>query len=226
MEKESKRKLQNSDNILVERWPGGIPRDLCEPIQAGRVWKPKVSRYKVPEILTTCKEAREAAKDVYKLSFEKELRGRTIWVNFMRDTIVFEDAYALAVFQGMVGVSGAHRAVGKFHGKIPPEKTVMEKKLRHLVVYDLLDKHLIELLSRFQSLERIVLQKGAIYSGVGPGIRYLVGYEDTTHLESELMERWSKLKTLPELESGDAMDMLHEYWDTHTIPVSMISLHF
>jgi hypothetical protein len=166
----------------------------------------------VPAILTTCKEAREAAKDVYKLSFEKELGGRKIWVNFTRDTIVFEDAYALAVFRGMVGVSGAHRAVGKFLGEIPPETTVMEKELRDLVVCDLLDKHLIELLSRFQSLERIVLQKEAIYSGASPCIRYLVGCEDTTHLESELMERWSKLKTLPELESGDEMDMLHEYW--------------
>jgi hypothetical protein len=62
------------------------------------VYKSNVNKNKVPIVLITCKEAREAAKATYSLTFEKELAGKNIWVNFSRDTIVFEDARALAWF--------------------------------------------------------------------------------------------------------------------------------
>ena len=49
----------------------------------------------------TCQEARQAAKDTYRLSFEKELGGKKIWVDFSRDTVVFEGTYALVIFHGL-----------------------------------------------------------------------------------------------------------------------------
>jgi hypothetical protein len=60
------------------------------------VYKSNVNKKKVPIILITCKEAREAAEATYRLIFGKELAGKYIWVGFSRDTIVFEDTGALA----------------------------------------------------------------------------------------------------------------------------------
>ena len=60
------------------------------------VYKSNVNKNKVPIILITCKEAREAAEATYRLTFGKELAGKNIWVGFSRDTIVFEDSGALA----------------------------------------------------------------------------------------------------------------------------------
>jgi hypothetical protein len=60
------------------------------------VYKSNVNKNKVPIIIITCKEAREAAEATYRLTFGKELAGKNIWVGFSRDTIVFEDSGALA----------------------------------------------------------------------------------------------------------------------------------
>ena len=60
------------------------------------VYKSNVNKNKVPIIILTCKEAREAAEATYRLTFGKELAGKNIWVGFSRDTIVFEDSGALA----------------------------------------------------------------------------------------------------------------------------------
>jgi len=60
------------------------------------IYKSNVNKNKVPIILITRKEAREVAKATYRLTFEKELAGKNIWVGFSRDTIVFEDTGTLA----------------------------------------------------------------------------------------------------------------------------------
>jgi hypothetical protein len=59
--------------------------------------RPKVCLHKVPSLLHTNREAREAVtitKKRYFLCFEKELNGKPVYIDLSDDCVFFEDDYA------------------------------------------------------------------------------------------------------------------------------------
>jgi hypothetical protein len=127
-EKEPKKittqKYRQSDHILASHTNQTIA--IRGRITRKGVYKSNVNKNKVPIILITCKEAREAAKATYRLTFEKELAGKKIWVEFSQDTIVFEDTGALAVFHGLIEGSGSWGKLGDLVQTLPQETTIIE----------------------------------------------------------------------------------------------------
>lgn len=169
-------------------------------------------KHKVPNILITCKESREAAQERYRLCFEKELDGQKIWIDFSRDTIFFEDFYAFSAFYG--NEQPWKMLNGRPHEKfnnLPRDTTIMEKELQFLITGNVLVKETFDVLSRFRSLQKVILQDGSRYS--------------VEQLEADLMDRWSKLERLPQLEQWNKNDLYAKYRSESGDDVSLISLH-
>jgi hypothetical protein len=172
----------------------------------------RAAKHKVPNILITCKESREAAQERYCLCFEKELDGQKIWIDFSRDTIFFENFYAFSAFYGneQPWKILSERPHGKFNN-LPRDTTIMEKELQFLITGNVLGKETFDVLSRFQSLQKVILQEGSGY--------------DVEQLKADLMARWSKLERLPQLEQWGRNDLHAKYCSEPGDDVSLISLH-
>jgi benzoyl-CoA reductase/2-hydroxyglutaryl-CoA dehydratase subunit BcrC/BadD/HgdB len=171
-----------------------------------------VNKHEVPTILSVCKESREVAKDTYRLCFKKELEGKKIWVDFFRDTVIFRDLFALLAFYGFEKPSETEDNLEELKSNLPQETTVMEKELRFLIIGSSLGKPLIEVLSRFQSLQKVLLEKKSMWTA---GFRRkFLGYDNLDHLESEMMDRWSALEGLPYLEQWDEKDLRGTFWES------------
>jgi hypothetical protein len=199
---------RNEDN---EKDPTGELRRARKVRKQNQSWgswcRTRALQHQVPTIFTICKESRETAKETYHLCFEKELDGQKIWVDFSRDTIFFVDFYA---FQAFYGIEQPWKTEDReMSNNILPDTAIMEKELQVLVAGSVLCKEVVKVLSRFHSLQKLILQLGSLYN--------------VDRLQSDLTKSWSKLERLPQLEQWDKKDLREKYFIQNE-EVSMISL--
>ena len=157
---------------------------------------------------------------IYRLCFEKELHGKPIWIDFRRDVLAFENASALFAFYGF-----RHPQVSQYVVKperlaraLPKDKTPVEMGIKELAINSPLTKQIIEILSRFQSLEKVLLAKQVgyrAYRGSAGADQYFNGFVDSSELREEMIARWAESQVAPEVDERDQRSMcvrLYRSW--------------
>jgi hypothetical protein len=148
----------NSDSYSTNKNEDDYPR---QPIglreeSLKTFYKFKTTRYIVPSILRTNKESREVGNSIYHMSFERELGGSAIWVDFARDIIFFDHEYTLLAFLGIEKPDSF--SFQEIRDCLPDQVTYMGSHLKQLALNASLYSVLLMLLPRFESLEKVVLR--------------------------------------------------------------------
>jgi hypothetical protein len=143
---------------------------------------------KVLPLLHTSYEARETVTKVnkiYKFSWESELYSTSIYINFAKDILFFNDTKALLVFCGYNEPFIGDAVLGGL-ANLPKTRNIFEKELRHLVVRcGIASGDAMVGISRFQKLEEVILEH-SWHRSILPGVRE---FDQQTWIAA-LEERW------------------------------------
>jgi len=142
--------------------------------------KAKVCSHSVPSLLHTNREAREtvtATNKCYFLSFEEDLHGKPIYIDFSKDYVFFEDEYSvLAFYDFELWVENERFLPPNYREALSRTPTILERNLQTIGIGEELSNSRFLILPRLRRLRYVYFQK----TMCGQGFFTPGGYFDTS----------------------------------------------